>query len=88
MSEQEFKQLKKSLKPIFRGYRRIDASMEKRLKKLGFGMVRYKNHYIMNYYLCGKELRFEVDKTPGDFRACVFKLTSRVLQYVRISDNL
>ena len=43
--------------------------MEKRLKKLGFGMVRYKNHYIMNYYLCGKELRFEVDKTPGDFRS-------------------
>ena len=37
MSEQEFKQLKESLKPIFRGYRRIDASMEKRLKKLGFG---------------------------------------------------
>ena len=69
MSEQEFKQLKESLKPIFRDYRRIDAAMEKRLKKLGFGIVRYKNHYIMNYYLCGKELRFEVDKTPGDCRS-------------------
>lgn len=69
MSEQEFKQLKETLKPIFRGYRRIDASMKKRLKKLGFRIVRCKNHYIMNYYLSGKELRFEVDKTPGDFRS-------------------
>lgn len=69
MSEQEFKQLKESLKPIFRGYRRVDASMEKRLKRLGFEIIRWKNHYIMSYYIGDKELRFEIDKTPGDARS-------------------
>ena len=41
----------------------------KTTQKIRLRNGRYKNHYIMNYYLCGKELRFEVDKTPGDFRS-------------------
>ncbi|MCQ2595444.1 MAG: hypothetical protein MJ196_09285 [Treponemataceae bacterium] len=69
MSEQEFKELKESLKPIFRGYRRMDASMEKKLKNLGFEIIRSKKHYILNYSICKKELCIEVSKTPGDFRS-------------------
>lgn len=69
MTEEEFKNLKETLKPIFRGYKRIDASMEKKLRKLGFVIVRRKNHYIMSYHIGEKELLIEVDKTPGDFRS-------------------
>lgn len=69
MTEEEFRQLKETLKPIFRGYKRIDASMEKKLRKLGFVIVRRKNHYIMSYHIGEKELLIEVDKTPGDFRS-------------------
>ena len=69
MSEQDFKKLKESLKPIFRGYKRIDANMEKKLRRLGFRIVRSKNHYIMSYFICGKELLIEVDKTPSDSRS-------------------
>lgn len=69
MSEQDLKKLKESLKPIFRGYKRIDANMEKKLRKLGFRIIRCKNHYIMSYFICGKELHIEVDKTPSDSRS-------------------
>lgn len=69
MTEEEFRKLKETLKPIFRGYKRIDASMEKKLRKLGFVIVRRKNHYIMSYHIGEKELLIEVDKTPGDFRS-------------------
>jgi len=69
MSEEELKKLKEALKPIFKGYRKVDASMAKKLKKLGFTIVRQKNHYIMNYFIGEKELRFEIDKTPGDVRS-------------------
>ncbi len=69
MSEQEFKELKESLKPIFRGYRRMDASMEKKLKNLGFEIIRSKKHYILNYSICKKELCIEVSKPPSDFRS-------------------
>ena len=69
MSEQDFKHLKEALKPIFRGYKRIDANMETKLRRLGFRIVRSKNHYIMSYYICGKELLIEVDKTPSDSRS-------------------
>lgn len=69
MSEQDFKKLKESLKPIFRGYKRIDANMEKKLRKLGFIIVRRKNHYIMSYSIGDKELFIEVDKTPSDSRS-------------------
>lgn len=84
MSEQEFKELKESLKPIFRGYRRMDSSMEKRLRKLGFGIVRNKKHYIMSYFICGKELRIEVDKTPGDFRSGI-KTVKDIIRVIRSS---
>ena len=69
MSELELRELKEALKPIFRGYRRIDASMKKKLRDLGFSIVRKKNHYIMNFFIDGQELRFEIDKTPGDARS-------------------
>lgn len=82
MTEEEFRQLKETLKPIFRGYKRIDASMEKKLRKLGFVIVRRKNHYIMSYHIGEKELLIEVDKTPGDFRSGIktVKDISRVIR--------
>lgn len=82
MTEEEFKKLKETLKPIFRGYKKINASMEKKLRKLGFNIVRRKNHYIISYYIGEKELLIEVDKTPGDFRSGIktVKDISRVIR--------
>lgn len=84
MSEQDLKKLKESLKPIFRGYKRIDANMEKKLRKLGFRIVRCKNHYIMSYFICGKELLIEVDKTPSDSRSGI-KTVKDILKVIRNS---
>lgn len=69
MSEKELNVLKEKLKAIFKGYRKLTASMEKRLNELGFGIVRSKNHIILNYYIGEHELRFAIQKTPGDFRS-------------------
>lgn len=69
MTQEEFKVLKETLKVVFAGYKRIDAKMAQRLHSLGFYMIRQKNHCIFLYYVNGKKLQFEVDKTPGDKRS-------------------
>lgn len=69
MTQEEFKVLKETLKVVFAGYKRIDAKMAQRLRSLGFYMIRQKNHCIFLYYVNGKKLQFEVDKTPGDKRS-------------------
>lgn len=84
MSEQEFRLLKEKIKPIFRSYRKMDASMEKKLKKLGFEIIRSKNHYIANYSLCGKIFRIEISKTPSDFRSGI-KMVRDISKIIRAS---
>ena len=84
MTEKDFRQLKESLKPIFRGYKRIDSNMEKKLRRLGFRIVRSKNHYIMSYFICGKELLIEVDKTPSDSRSGI-KTVKDITKVIRNS---
>lgn len=69
MSEIELKILKKKLKPIFKGYKKVNASMEKRLRELGFVIIRQKNHYIMSFEAGGKHFEFAIQKTPGDCRS-------------------
>ncbi|MCR4742462.1 MAG: hypothetical protein K5866_06305 [Treponema sp.] len=82
MSAEEFESLKKELKVLLAGYKKLTPAMISKLAELGFILVRRKNHYMFDYFLNGKKLRFEVDKTPGDFRsgiktACVI---SRVIK--------
>ena len=82
MSTVELESLKKDLKVLFSGYKKLTPGMISKLAELGFTLVRKKNHYMFDYSLDGKKLRFEVDKTPGDFRsgiktACVI---SRVIK--------
>lgn len=69
MTREEFKVFFQKLKNVFAGYRRIDGAMSKKLRELGFSMVRQRKHYIFVYILNGKILQFEVDKTPGDTRS-------------------
>lgn len=69
MSEQEFNQLKESLKSILRGYKKLNSSQKSKLKKLGFSILRSKNHYILIYKVCGQELKIEINKTPSDSRS-------------------
>jgi len=84
MSEQELIQLREQLKVIFRGYKKINASMEKKLKELGFVIVRKNKHYILSYTLCGKDLRIEVACTPSDFRSGIKKV-SDIIYVIRSS---
>ncbi len=82
MKVNEFEYLKKELKILLAGYKKLTPAMISKLDSLGFILVRRKNHYMFDYNLNGKMLRFEVDKTPGDFRsgiktACVI---SRVIK--------
>lgn len=69
MSESEFKIFKEKLKPIFRGYKRVNATMKQRLKEMGFLIVRQKNHYILQFSLNEKVIFIEIDKTPSDCRS-------------------
>ena len=69
MSEQEFLQLKEQLKSILRGYKKLNSSQKKRLRDLGFRILREKNHYILSYVVCDIELKFEINKTPSDCRS-------------------
>lgn len=69
MNESDFKIFKEKLKPIFRGYKRVNATMKQRLKEMGFSIVRQKNHYILQFSLNGKMIFLEIDKTPGDCRS-------------------
>ena len=62
----------------------MDSSMEKRLRKLGFGIVRSKKHSIMNYFIYDKELRIEVDKTPRDFKSGI-KTVKDIIRVIRSS---
>ena len=80
MSKAEFNVLKKELKILFAGYKKLTPAMINKLNSLGFVLVREKNHYMFDFSLNGKNLRFEVDKTHGDFRsriktACVIART-------------
>lgn len=69
MEANEFENLKKELKVLFAGYKKLTPAMISKLSLLGFILVRRKNHYMFDYNLNGKNLRFEIDKTPGDFRS-------------------
>ena len=69
MTEEEFIRLIAQLKPIFKGFKRLNASQVSRLRKLGFSIIRSKKHYILSYTICDKELRIEVNKTPSDRRS-------------------
>jgi hypothetical protein len=87
MSENEFIKLKESLKPIFRGYKSVNANMEKKLRKLGFKIVRCKNHYIMSYFICGEKLLIEIDKTPSDCRSGI-KTVKDITKVIRKSGHI
>ena len=69
MTREEFKVFFQKLKDIFAGYRRINGAMSRKLRELGFLLLRQRKHYIFIYILNGKTLQFEVDKTPGDKRS-------------------
>jgi len=69
MTREEFKVFFQKLKDIFAGYRRINGTMSRKLRELGFSLLRQRKHYIFIYILNGKTLQFEVDKTPGDKRS-------------------
>lgn len=69
MTREEFKVFFHKLKDIFAGYRRINGAMSRKLRELGFSLLRQRKHYIFIYILNGKTLQFEVDKTPGDKRS-------------------
>ena len=69
MSEEEFIRLKESLKSILRGYKKLNSSQKKRLRELGFSILRSKNHYILIYKVCDKELKIAITKTPSDSRS-------------------
>lgn len=56
MSEIEFKKFKEELKPIFRGYKKVNASMKKKLMNMGFTFIRQNNHYILEKEIDGKNL--------------------------------
>lgn len=84
MSEAELAELRKQLKVVLRGYTRMNHSTEKKLKQLGFVIIRCKRHYILKYTLCGKELCIEVSCTPSDFRMGLKKV-SDIINVIRSS---
>ena len=84
MSEDELAELRKQLKLIFRGYKRMTSSMERKLRDLGFVIIRCKRHYVLSYTLGGKELRIEVACTPSDFRMGLKKV-SDIIYVIRSS---
>ena len=49
MSAVEFESLKKELKVLFAGYKKITPAMINKLDSLGFILVRRTNHYIFDY---------------------------------------
>ena len=54
--------------------------MIKKLESMGFVFVRKRTHYIFDFPVHGKNIRFEIAGTPGDFRsgikkACVISRT-------------
>lgn len=69
MSVQEFIQLKESLKSILRGYKKLNSSQKKKLRELGFTILREKNHYILIYKMDDTVLKIEINKTPSDSRS-------------------
>ena len=74
MTEEEFRKFKEELKVIFRGYKKINASMEKKLREKGFEIVRHKNHYIMKLVVKSKVFFFEIASTPSDSRSGIKKV--------------
>lgn len=82
MTEEEFKKFKEDLKVIFRGYKKINASMEKRLREKGFEIVRHKSHYMMKLVVRDKVFFFEVASTPSDSRSGIKKVKdiSRIMR--------
>lgn len=56
-----------SLKAVMRSYRRMDASTQHKLKRLGFNVVEGRKHY--HIYRNGDTHRsYTLSKTPGDYR--------------------
>ncbi len=80
MSEIEFERLKKELKTLLAGYKKLTPEMIKKLESMGFVFVRKRTHYIFDFPVHGKNIRCEIAGTPGDCRsgikkACVISRT-------------
>ncbi|MCR4735426.1 MAG: hypothetical protein K5829_10535 [Treponema sp.] len=73
MSNVEFEQLKKELKTLFSGYKKLTPEMIKKLENLGFVFIRKKTHYIFDFKIQDKSIRFEIAGTPGDCRSGIKK---------------
>lgn len=69
MSVNEFKQLKEQLKVVFKGYKKVNSSMEQKLRNLGFVIKRQKNHIILTKDIGQEHFEFAIQKTPGDCRS-------------------
>ena len=62
-------QFHNELKTILKGYKVMNSSLEKKIKKLGFDIERNKNHIILSYFINNKTFEFPLSKTASDYRA-------------------
>ncbi len=54
MSEIEFERLKRELKTLLAGYKKLTPEMIKKLESMGFVFVRKRTHYIFDFPVQGK----------------------------------
>ena len=65
----EIKRFQQELKNVLKGYKVMDSCTVKKFRKLGFSVLRSKNHYILQYRIHQKKYEFVFSKTASDFRA-------------------
>ena len=74
-------ELKKMLYKIFIGYRHMTATIEKKLKQLGFSIKRKKNHLILTLLFNGNEHTFTISTSASD-NLCGYKIVSTIINTI------
>lgn len=74
-------EFKKMLYKIFIGYRHMTATIEKKLKQLGFSIKRKKNHLILTLLFNGNEHTFTISTSASD-NLCGYKIVSTIINTI------
>lgn len=79
------KEMKKELRSTLYGYRKMTPVVERKLRALGFVIVRTGRHIILRFYVNGKKFQFPLSSSGSDNRSCK-NMVSRM--YRTLKDEL
>ncbi len=79
MADTDKVNLLQELKRIFRGYRTLNASIKRKLKKLGFTINEHSRHYKLYYPNCSRVVI--IPKTCSDYAGGI-QIAHEIVRYI------